>query len=358
MPLVAHSPESICGTESHHQRRTARGEAGDGFPFPVWSDHFRDLTKMIGKDVHTLSDIIQASESAAQTIDWMNAIDRQADAVIQTLPNRSDIEVFEIRNSARALGRAAWRIEAACDASLLDRAKLKGGRGKRDVDEQGVDAVVRKVAAEVGVTPRTIYQNAQIHKTFFADTPERECRTIENGTLDHLEEKEYYKAALRSPDPHETLEYFARQKANDPHFSTGDAWRVVKGRTIPALDFELPAIADEEVLRVWRAYLAAGQDLARSVPAAAESVRYAVDDIKYIIETPAQTVQGRIISLIQNQGINELDPIAHAMQQHRDVVKVWLNRMVEEGTLTSRAQIAEERTPGGRGPARTYYEIA
>ena len=100
MPLVAHSPESICGTESHHQRRTARGETGDGFPFPVWSDHFRGLTKKIGKDVHTLSDIIQASESAAQTIDWMNAIDRQADAVIQTLPNRCDEEVFEIRNSA------------------------------------------------------------------------------------------------------------------------------------------------------------------------------------------------------------------------------------------------------------------
>jgi len=299
-----------------------------------------------------------ATEPAAQTIDWMNAIDRRADQIIQALPERTEEEVLEIRNSARALGRAAWRIEAACDAAILDRVRLKGGRGKRDTEEVGVDAAVRKVAADLGVAPRTIYQNAAIHKTFFEDTPERACRSLADGGLDHLEEKEYYKAALRSPEPLETIEHFARQKASDPNFSTGDAWKVVKGRTIPPLNAELPAIADESVMRLWRAYIAAGEDLERAVPAASESIRYAIDDIKYIIETPAQTVQGRIISLIQNQGINELDPIAHAMSQHRDVVKVWLNRMIEDGTLTSRQQIAEERVPGARGPARTYYDIA
>lgn len=298
------------------------------------------------------------TEPAAQTIDWMNAIDRRADQIIQALPERTEEEVLEIRNSARALGRAAWRIEAACDAAILDRVRLKGGRGKRDTEEVGVDAAVRKVAADLGVAPRTIYQNAAIHKTFFEETPERACRSLADGGLEHLEEKEYYKAALRSPAPLETIEHFARQKASDPNFSTGDAWKVVKGRTIPPLNAELPAIADESVMRLWRAYIAAGEDLEKAVPAASESIRYAIDDIKYIIETPAQTVQGRIISLIQKQGINELDPIAHAMQQHRDVVKVWLNRMVEEGTLTSRAQIAEERAPGARGPARTYYDIA
>ena len=298
------------------------------------------------------------TEPAAQTIDWMNTIDRRADQIIQALPERTEEEVLEIRNSARALGRAAWRIEAACDAAILDRVRLKGGRGKRDTEEVGVDAAVRKVAADLGVAPRTIYQNAAIHKTFFEDTPERACRSLTDGGLEHLEEKEYYKAALRSPEPLETIEHFARQKASDPNFSTGDAWKVVKGRTIPPLNAELPAISDESVMRLWRAYIAAGEDLERAVPAASESIRYAIDDIKYIIETPAQTVQGRIISLIQNQGINELDPIAHAMSQHRDVVKVWLNRMIEDGTLTSRQQIAEERVPGARGPARTYYDIA
>ena len=301
---------------------------------------------------------IMTTEPAAQTIDWMNAIDRRADQIIQALPERTEEEVLEIRNSARALGRAAWRIEAACDAAILDRVRLKGGRGKRDTEEVGVDAAVRKVAADLGVAPRTIYQNAAIHKTFFEDTPERACRSLADGGLEHLEEKEYYKAALRSPEPLETIEHFARQKASDPNFSTGDAWKVVKGRTIPPLNAELPAIADESVMRLWRAYIAAGEDLEKAVPAASESIRYAIDDIKYIIETPAQTVQERIISLIQNQGINELDPIAHAMSEHRDVVKVWLNRMIEDGTLTSRQQIAEERVPGARGPARTYYDIA
>jgi hypothetical protein len=36
------------------------------------------------------------------------------------------------------------------------------------------------------------------------------------------------------------------------------------------------------------------------------------------------------------------------MSQHRDVVKVWLNRMIEDGTLSSRQQIAEGA--GSRGP--------
>lgn len=305
-----------------------------------------------------MTDIIKSNETAAQTIEWMNAIDRRADDVIWQLSDRSDLEIIEIRTSARALGRAAWRIEAACDAAILDRVKLKGGRGKRDVEEVGVDAAVRKVANEIGVTPRTIYQNAQIHKTFFAETPERADRTLSDGVTDHLEEKEYYKAALRSPDPHETLEYFARQKVEDPNFSTGDAWRVVKNRDIPSLDSELPAIADDAVIEAWRQYLQAGRALSRLVPAAADSIIYAAEDIKYIIETPAQSVRERIIGLIQNQEINELDPIANAMQEHRDVVRVWLNRLVEDGTLETRLQQLEERVPGARGPARTYYEIA
>ncbi|NBW16046.1 MAG: hypothetical protein EBR82_49495, partial [Caulobacteraceae bacterium] len=89
-----------------------------------------------------------------------------------------------------------------------------------------------------------------------------------------------------------------------------------------------------------------------------ETIQYAIEEAKYIIEIPAQTVQARIIDLIQNQEINELDTIAGAMSQHREVVRVWLNRMIEEGILSHRTQTLEERAPGARGPARTYYKIA
>lgn len=304
-----------------------------------------------------MSSLIQATNQAiAEQIDWINAIDRHADMMIAQLPDRSDTEIIEIRSAARAGGRALWRIEAACDAAILDRVKLRGGRGQKDDEGIGVDAAVRRVAFDLGVAPRTIYQNAQIHKTFFqepSDTTERAFSSI-----DHLEEKEYFKAALRSPDPHETIEYFARQKAEDPNFSTGDAWRVVKGRTIPALDHQLPAIANEEVVSAWRQWCQSGDALIKQVPATAETIRYAIEEARYIIEIPAQTVQARIINLIQNQEINELDPIAQAMTENRDVVRVWLNRMVEEGTLSIRTQTMEERVPGARGPARTYYEIA
>ncbi|NDG19062.1 MAG: hypothetical protein EB117_12430 [Betaproteobacteria bacterium] len=194
-------------------------------------------------------------------IDWINAIDRHADLMIEQLPERSDEEIVEIRSAARAGGRALWRIEAACDAAILDRVKLRGGRGKKDEEAVGVDAAVRKVAADLGVTPRTIYQNAQIHKTFFDQPQETTERAFSSlGPVDHLEEKEYFKAALRSPDPHETIEYFARQKAADPNFSTGDAWRIVKNREVPALQSELPPVATEEVMQSWRAWCRACDD--------------------------------------------------------------------------------------------------
>ena len=301
---------------------------------------------------------LQATATAL-AIDWINAIDRHADLMIEQLPERSDEEIVEIRSAARAGGRALWRIEAACDAAILDRVKLRGGRGKKDEEAVGVDAAVRKVAADLGVTPRTIYQNAQIHKTFFDQPQETTERAFSSlGPVDHLEEKEYFKAALRSPDPHETIEYFARQKAADPNFSTGDAWRIVKNREVPALQSELPPVATEEVMQSWRAWCRACDELIKRVPRLYETIQYAIEEAKYIIEIPAQTVQARIIDLIQNQEINELDTIAGAMSQHREVVRVWLNRMIEEGILSHRTQTLEERAPGARGPARTYYKIA
>lgn len=298
------------------------------------------------------------ASAAAAAIDWMNEIERRADEVIEALPQRTDEEVIEIRTSARTVGRASWRIEAACDAEILDRTKLKGGRGQKDIEGVGVVATVKRVAAELGVSPRTIFDNARIHNTFFAPKTDADIgTTFADGTDDHLEEKEYYKAALASPDPRETLEYFARQKAENPRFSTGDAWRVVKEKPAPPLSEMLPAIADERVMKIWVDYCNISRRVAEAVPMASETIRYHLEEMKFIIETPAQQVQERIIGLVQNQGINELDPIAHAMQENRETVRVWLNRMVEEGTLATRQQMQEERAPGGRGPARTYYEL-
>ena len=299
------------------------------------------------------------ASAAAAAIDWMNEIERRADEVIEALPQRTDEEVIEIRTSAGTVGRASWRIEAACDAEILDRTKLKGGRGQKDVEGVGVVATVKRVAAELGVSPRTIFDNARIHNTFFAPQTDADAgTTVADCTDDHLEEEEYYKAALASPDPRETLEYFARQKAENPRFSTGDAWRIVKEKPAPPLSEMLPAIADERVMKIWVDYCTASRRMAEAVPMASETIRYHLEEMKFIIETPAQQVQDRIIGLIQNQGINELDPIAHAMQENRETVRVWLNRMVEEGTIATRQQIQEERTPGGRGPARTYYELS
>lgn len=303
--------------------------------------------------------LIQKTTASSQ-IDWMYAIDGSADQIVQSLPTRTDEEVSEIRNSARALGRAAWRIEAACDAVILDRVKLRGGRGQKDTEGVGVDAAVRQVAHDLNVTPRTIYQNAAIHKTFFADQP-NEDGTSERAisSFDHLEEKEFFKAALRSPDPHETIELLARKKAEDPNFSTRDAWQLVKPRHVPELTAILPAITlDDEGQRIWSNIWEHVKAFATKYPATRQTLFDALDEVKYIVEIPAQAVQERIINVIQNLGINELDPIADFLREDREVVRVWLNRMIDDDVLTSRIQTMEERVPGARGPARTYYDIA
>lgn len=148
-------------------------------------------------------------------IDGINQLDERKKELLSMLPHLADEEVAQTRMSARALGVWAWVIECACDAEILNRVEARRGRGNKDLLEEGRVAAVNKHAYQCGQTPATIYRNAQIYRRF------------ENVLIDQniLDEKGYYEAALRAPDPERAIEVFAKEKDESPFFSVRDAHR-------------------------------------------------------------------------------------------------------------------------------------
>ncbi len=171
----------------------------------------------------------------------LNHIDGVTDAVVFRLSGMSDDEVLMTRDYAREVGKAAWRIECACDAEVVNRTKARRGRGNIDADKSGVMATVNRVATEVGAAPSTILKNAQIHNTFFAD-PEN---TLRAESI--LEEKQFFKEALSADDPIAAIEAIAKKKSDNPFYSSRDArTEIAEGR--------LMAVPESESESKWSDY--------------------------------------------------------------------------------------------------------
>lgn len=292
-----------------------------------------------------------SQQIASSAIGFFNKVEASADHIIAELPHMEDEEVLEIRMQARTMGRAAWRVECACDAVILDRESARRGRGVRDIEQRGVDAAVRKHAAEMGVDPRTIYRNASIHQTFFnSDSAVRNKR--EHGGLETLEDKDFYLAAMSTDDPWGWIERFAQEKVKNPFFATRDAWRMTKEDKTPPLDETVPALCDQpEVVEAWSEFQTVCHKLIRVAPRLQGLVNGYIEEVQYELTVPSQTVEDTIYDLII-QGWDECDQIASRMRKDRIFVTVWLNRLVELGKLES---FEKERAPGARGAARTGY---
>jgi hypothetical protein len=158
----------------------------------------------------------KSTAALAEVIDGINRLDQTRRQVLGMLPKLSDEEIVQTRMSARALGVWSWVIECACDAEMMKRVEAKRGRGNKDVEEKGKVAAINKHAYQCGQQPATIYRNAQIYKTF---------KNVLNDQNNLLEEKGFYEAALRTPDPAEALEIFAENKDRNAFFSVREAHR-------------------------------------------------------------------------------------------------------------------------------------
>jgi len=137
------------------------------------------------------------------------------------------------------MGKAAWRIECACDAEILKRTQARRGRGNVDTEGVGVMATVASIAADAGVSPRTIFQNAQVHNTFFEGQTENSASAC---TI--LEDKIFYVKALAAPDPHSALDAMAAKKAADPFYTSRDAERDVTAMNVGRRAESLPLPSD------------------------------------------------------------------------------------------------------------------
>lgn len=288
--------------------------------------------------------------AAADALHWLNAIENDADRIINDLPARTDDEVLEIRMAARSLGRASWRIECAADAEIMNRVSARQGRLK-DEEGKGVHAAVLKAATAAGVDPRTVYQNASIYKTFFAS--ESSFRNNdENGHLDILDEKAFYQAALATDDPHAALEQFAKARTEDPRFNTRDAWRMVKQAKAPDIDNDITSAIDNEQTReLWRDCKRRILTLGGRCPNLRGIIHPFIDEIEYELSRPTETIRQAIDHAII-EGYDEIDQIAQRINRNRDHVIAWMNRLEDEGEYL---RFEKERAPGARGAARVGY---
>lgn len=156
------------------------------------------------------------------TVEKLEIMERE---VLMSLATQSDEEILDTRRKSKLAGRFAWRIEAACDAQIIARAKrLKGGRGIKDDDEAGINSAVRRRSKIIGCTPNTIKVNARIFHLMQA------AETSNNGNtslLQILDEKGFYIAALSAIDEQAALVLFAQKKSEPKRFRVADAFRLL-----------------------------------------------------------------------------------------------------------------------------------
>lgn len=136
---------------------------------------------------------------------------------LRILTQRSEVDVVEIRQKADGQESLAWRVKMSCDVNLVKRDHALRGRGNVDLLGNGVKAAVRLRAKELGCGMSTIWLNLRIFKTFF-----------QKGLLENtiLEDKGFYKAALRSPEPLAAIRTFVRfRRQHGASFRVNDAFR-------------------------------------------------------------------------------------------------------------------------------------
>jgi len=161
----------------------------------------------------------------------LNIVEAKSESVIALLPTMTDEQVKMTHSYAQEVGKAAWRVECAANAEILKRVQERAWQRNGD----GVVATLASVAYDLGVSPRTMYQDAQIHKSFFEkDSSENIARAC-----NVLHDKQFYKIAISSTVPQETLEKMAAKKSENPFYSASDAFREVRLESQQVLRQEL-----------------------------------------------------------------------------------------------------------------------
>lgn len=157
---------------------------------------------------------------------YMDRLEEFEETVIELLPFASDEEVIQTRIYATRMSHGGWRIVCACDAVLLSRQALKGGRGCIDVEKVGRVEAAKQEGERRKITDRQVRRNAQIYNTFFK--PKGKKKTVEINHHSLLDDKQFYEEALRAPEPVKAIKMFEKEKSENPNFTPADAGRLVR----------------------------------------------------------------------------------------------------------------------------------
>ena len=106
----------------------------------------------------------------------MNIVEAKSNSVIALLPTMTDEQVKITHCYAQEVGKAAWRVECAANAEIIRRVQQRAWQRNGD----GVAATLASVAADLGVSPRTMYRDAQIHNSFFGGNKSENIVSADN----------------------------------------------------------------------------------------------------------------------------------------------------------------------------------
>lgn len=155
---------------------------------------------------------------------YLDRLEEFEETVIDLLPFGSFEEIAQTKTYAMRMSNGGWRIVCACDAVLLSREPLKGGRGIIDVEGVGRVNAAKDEGRKRGVGDKTVRRNAQIFNVLLKP----KGKTVLNEQHSLLDDKGYFEAALRAPDPRKALRMFEKEKSENPNFSVSDAFRLAR----------------------------------------------------------------------------------------------------------------------------------
>lgn len=291
----------------------------------------------------------------AKVINQINRMEKTEQDIIALLPEMSDEEVIETRNSARILFCCAWKIEVACDAEIWDRVKTNlSNTGKKDVDQKGILAAVNKRAKEIGCGASTVYANALLYRRFAP------LLSTQNG----LDDKGFYQAALKADDPEGKIEEWADKKLEDPFFRPADAWREVKTQEEASRPDETAINEMPEVKQFLEDYKQAIKVVRSKVPSSAVHLYNLVDkhleDLDWQLKRTVENDCRLILKYIEDAGGMNDDDIFTELHEHGRVMRVpqlekRLDYMVAEKQILDENAGKDGKLEDARGTQASWY---
>ena len=211
---------------------------------------------------------------------------------------------------------------------------------------------VDKFAAEVGTSARSIreYRQAYRLRREWEDRkqPDQFGARAPNLSFTHFRCAANEKIATRD----QQIAYLER--AASETLSTRALYAVIAADLAPALDAAPPPpLENEQIAQAWQAWRQATNMLRGLVPRLSSLLDVYVEEIQYELSRPSETAEQQILDAIAD-GYDDVETMARYLHKDRQIVQVWLNRMVEEGRLDEHEK---GRAPGARGAAKIGYTV-